>query len=120
MMSKNKTGRASTLRVSENEKRTHTVSTRLNQEELSWLDEARSKVKMKRGEFLRSASLYKLPPTVPEINRQAWAELARYGSNLNQISRRLNEGDPLLRNLQELKDLVANLRTSLMRAKDES
>lgn len=119
-MSQVKTGRASTLRVSADAKRTHTVSTRLNQEELSWLDEARSKVKMKRGEFLRSAALYKLPPTVPEINRQAWVELARCGSNLNQISRRLNEGDPLLRNMEELKVLVMNLRASLMKVSDES
>ncbi len=46
------------------------------------------------GEFCRLAALGKKIPsgTVPEINRQTWAELSRIGNNLNQVARHLNQG----------------------------
>ncbi|MGZ3237207.1 MAG: plasmid mobilization relaxosome protein MobC [Burkholderiaceae bacterium] len=72
------------------EKRVHTVSVRLNDVELSKLEKTRGKYQ--RGEWLRIAALDKLPPTIPVINQQAYAELARSAANLNQISRHLNEG----------------------------
>jgi len=73
-------------------KRTRCVSVRLHVGELAWLDEQRAAVQMQRGEYLRSAAMGKLPPTIPAVNREQWAELARTAANLNQIARHLNEG----------------------------
>lgn len=73
------------------DKRTHTVSVRLNDAELALLDSRRGAVQMQRGEYLRAAALHRLPPTIPAVNREMWAELARTAANLNQIARRLNQ-----------------------------
>jgi hypothetical protein len=74
------------------DKRGNTVSVRLNDAELARLDSQRAAVQMQRGEYLRAAALHRLPPTIPAVNREQWAELARTASNLNQIARHLNEG----------------------------
>jgi hypothetical protein len=55
------------------DKRGHTVSVRLNDAELARLDSQRDAVQMQRGEYLRAAALHRLPPTIPEVNREAWA-----------------------------------------------
>lgn len=77
------------------DKRGHTVSVRLNEAELALLDSQRGTVQMQRGEYLRAAALHRLPPTIPEVNREAWAALARTAANLNQIAHRLNAGEVL-------------------------
>ncbi len=78
--------------VAPSELRLHTVSVRLNSAELAELDTSRAPVKMQRGEYLRHASMGKLPPTIPAVNREAWANLARTAGNLNQYQRQINEG----------------------------
>lgn len=107
--------------------RVHTVSVRLNSAELADLDQARKPVQMQRGEYLRAASRGVLPPTIPAINREAWANLARVAANLNQYQHQINAGlahghDPEL--IQELANQVKNLRANLlgitMDASDES
>lgn len=77
------------------DKRRHSVSVRLNDAELARLDALREPVRMQRGEYLRAAALHRLPPSIPAVNRQAWAELARTAANLNQLAHRLNAGDAL-------------------------
>lgn len=101
-------------------KRMHTVSVRLNAEELERLDQKRKVSSMQRGEWLRAAALHRLPPSIPELNREAWAVLARSAGNLNQLARTLNEGAGV--NLTEIKTLLADLRRSLIGARldDES
>lgn len=99
------------------EKRNHCVSVRLNFAELAWLDAARAGVKMQRGEYLRSASRGVLPPTIPQINREAWVNLARVVGNLNQYQQAINAGtvhghQP--ETIQELADLVKKLRGDLL------
>jgi hypothetical protein len=74
------------------ERRTHTVSVRLNAAELAQLDAQRATVSMQRGEYLRAGALHRLPPTIPALHREAWAELAREASNLNQLAKHLNQG----------------------------
>lgn len=97
--------------------RTHTVSVRLNSAELADLDTARASVHMQRGEYLRAASRGVLPPTIPAINRESWASLARVAGNLNQYQVRINEG---LANghppevIQSLRELVQKLRVELL------
>lgn len=72
------------------EKRQHSVSCRLTDEELSTLDQRRGKVS--RGEWLRLAALSKPPRIVPEVNKVAWADLSRAAGNLNQLAKAINEG----------------------------
>ncbi len=93
------------------------VSVRLNTKELAALDASRALVKMQRGEYLRHASLGVLPPTIPAINREAWADLARVCANLNQYQHLLNAGeasghDPLV--IDQLHDQVQQLRFALL------
>lgn len=76
------------------EARGHCVSVRLNSAELALLDAKRAGAMMQRGEFLRAAALHKIPKSrvVPELNRTAWAELARLAGNLNQAQHHINAG----------------------------
>lgn len=97
--------------------RTHTVSVRLNAAELAELDRNRAPVRMQRGEYLRAASWGKLPPTIPAINREAWANLARAVGNLNQFQAAINEGraagyPPQV--IEQLRDQVQQLRSELI------
>jgi len=93
-------------------KRGHTVSVRLNPAELALLDDRRAGVRMQRGEYLRSAALHVLPPTVPKVNRAAWAALARTAANLNQIAHRMNAGHEVA--FDELQAMVTALRDDLI------
>jgi hypothetical protein len=97
------------------EKRTHTVSVRLNKAELELLDSSRSGPQMLRGEYLRAASFYKIPPSIPEINREAWVALARSSANLNQIAQRINKND--LPGVTELRQTLEDFRRSLLVSK---
>ena len=99
------------------EVRVHTVSVRLNPGELADLDSARALVKMQRGEYLRAASRGVLPPTIPQINREAWSNLARVVGNLNQYQTKINEGLATSHSpevIEELRDLVQKLRLDLI------
>jgi hypothetical protein len=97
------------------DKRTHCVSVRLNGRELAQLDAQRGR--FQRGEWLRMAALDQLPPSVPEANVQAWAELARLAANLNQAQAAINRGDSDSHQVELLEDLraaVAALRRELV------
>jgi hypothetical protein len=99
------------------DKRVYSVSVRLNSAELADLDSARALVRMQRGEYLRSASRGVLPPTIPQINREAWANLGRVAGNLNQYQQAINAGTvhghpPEV--IQELAELVQKLRAELL------
>lgn len=93
-------------------KRNHTVSVRVNPAELAQLDALREKVSMQRGEYLRAAALHKLPPTIPEINREAWAALARSAANLNQIAHKMNAGE--LPQVEQIREVLDALRRDLI------
>lgn len=98
--------------LADEDKRTHCVSTRLNVRELAQLDELRKQVNMERGEYLRTAALHQLPPTIPAINREAWSSLASTTANLNQIARALNmTGDV---QMEEVRSALKSLRTQLI------
>ncbi len=82
-------------RVPDHERRTHLIGVFVNEGELAEL--------RRRGEatgmtdlatYLRRAVLAQRAPraVVPEINRGAWAELARTTANVNQIAAHLNGG----------------------------
>ena len=101
------------------DKRTHTVSVRLNAAELERLDALRAPRKLKRGAYMRVAFLENLPPVVPEINKEAWLALSKAAANLNQLSKKMNlvgmvEASLIMREL-------ADFRQTLLKAsKNES
>ncbi len=76
--------------------RTHTISVRVNAAEYAALAARREAAGMREmGAYLRTAVLAQRPPqaVVPVVNRQAWQELARTASNLNQLTAHLNAGN---------------------------
>lgn len=93
------------------ELRRHSVSCRLTDEEIALLDKLRGKVS--RGEWLRLAALSKPPRTVPEINKVAWADLARAAGNLNQLTRAINEGRLPVKDVPTVGKAVMDLRAKL-------
>lgn len=92
------------------EKRNRCVSVRLNDSELAALDAKRGPYQ--RGEWFRMAALHRLPPMIPEVNRQAWVELSRSASNLNQIAKKLNEGDQA--DIEQIRKELAAFRAALI------
>jgi len=108
-------------RLREDEKRGHCVSVRMNDAELSRLDAERGPYR--RGEWLRRSWLKTTPKqAAPELNREAWAALARVCSNLNQIAYHANSScsmsekdkEKLFPLLDEVKIRVEQLRNDLL------
>lgn len=66
------------------ELRIHCVSVRLNNAELAKLNTLREHYS--KGEWLRMASLQKLPPVIPAINTKAWKALTDISQKLNRIA----------------------------------
>lgn len=109
-------GKFHTERLPENEIRSYCVSVRLNENELSILEEKRGSYK--KGEWLRMASLNKLPLVLPEINKSAWVELGRLSQDLNRLLTYLDgkspDSDPTLTEMHVIKRQVQTLRTLLL------
>ncbi|ENL2658470.1 ATP-binding protein [Enterobacter hormaechei] len=87
-----KRGKFHTDKLPDNEIRSHCISVRLNEEELTILDSKRGQYK--KGEWLRIASLNKLPPVLPEINREAWVKLGNLSQDLNHLLNHLDSKSP--------------------------
>jgi len=73
-------------------KRTKRIEIRLSLDELEHARKLAGTRKMRLGTFMRQASLHRIPPSIPEINREALDELRRIGNNINQITKKLNTG----------------------------
>lgn len=82
------------------------------------------------GEMLRAMALgrkARLPRAVPEINREAWAELSRVASNLNQLAHHANAtgeiesalDDAIHRTRRELADVRGLLMGRLPKDDDD-
>ena len=86
-----KRGKFHTDKLPEKEIRHHCISVRLNKEELIILDSKEVSIK---GEWIRMASLNKLPPVLPEINREAWIKLGSLSQDLNHLLSHLDSKSP--------------------------
>lgn len=95
--------------------RTHCVSVRLNNEELQLLNIKRGSTS--KGEWLRMASLQKLPTIVPPVNIDTWKTLGEINQKLNRIALHIDSKskDSKLTNTElftvrrQLKELRQNL-----------
>ena len=95
----------------DHEQRRHSVSCRLTDAEMARLDARRGQVS--RGEWLRVSALGKPPRIVPEVNKVAWADLARAAGNLNQITRAINEGRLPMKDVPSVGKAVMDVRAQL-------
>lgn len=96
--------------------RTHCVSVRLNHDELQLLNAKRGD--KSKGEWLRLASLDKLPIVVPSINIEAWKSLADISQKLNKLLHHLetkSDGSTLTKTeLFAVKRQISELRIHLV------
>lgn len=97
---------------------THCVSVRLNNAELSKLNTLRGHYA--KGEWLRMASLQKLPTIVPPINVEAWKTLGEINQKLNRIALHIDSKskDSKLTNTElfAVRRQILELRQSLISA----
>ncbi|MBA5234932.1 hypothetical protein H2Y54_00010 [Pectobacterium aroidearum] len=96
--------------------RCHCVSVRLNNEELSLLNESRGR--HRKGEWLRMAFLHNLPSVIPPVNLEAWKTLGEVSQKLNKLVIHLdNKGNGSSLSKTELfavKRQIAELRQRLI------
>ena len=93
--------------------RTATIGVRVSAAEYDALRAKSSAMAMTPAQWLREAALTRrLPaPPVAAINREQYAELARFAANLNQLTRLANEGE----RVTVATDLLAKLKAEVSR-----
>ncbi|AZT35284.1 hypothetical protein JG320_004455 [Salmonella enterica subsp. enterica serovar Stanleyville] len=105
-------------KLSHNQLRSHCVSVRLNDEELTLLNERRGR--HRKGEWLRLSLLNKLPAVVPAINIEAWKILGEISQKLNKLVAHLDnksQGSSLTQTeLFAVKRQISELRINLVGA----
>jgi len=99
-----------------NRLRRYSVTVRLNEVELSKLNQSRGQ--LSRSCWLRSSALKQLPPSVPEINKEAWQELTGSLQKLNDLTsfllRRGEDAQPLSQEVSALKVKLSHVRDALL------
>jgi hypothetical protein len=93
------------------------IMVRINTTELERLDALRGLFNMSKSEYIRSRILSDVitqRPVVPELNRQAWVELSRAASNLNQIAHHLNISGVETLEVDEITKALVNFRKALV------
>ncbi len=96
--------------------RKHTVTVRLNDLELKQVNDLRNQAS--KSCWLRSSALQQLPPSVPEINREAWHQLTASLQKLNDLTSFLNrrgtDAQPLSQEVNAIKVKLAHVRDALL------
>jgi len=99
-----------------NRLRSYSVTVRLNEVELSKVNQSRGQ--LSRSCWLRSSALQQLPPSVPEINRDAWRKLTSSLQKLNDLTSYLNrrgtDAQPLSKEVDTLKLKLSHVRDALL------
>lgn len=95
------------------EKRRHPITCRLTDKELALVDMRRQSIS--RGEYIRRAALGRVPPVIPAINSEAWAQLARAAGNLATIANAMRGGGYV--EADELRRIVTEFRRRLIGVK---
>lgn len=99
-----------------NRLRRYSVTVRLNEIELSKVNQSRGQ--LSKSCWLRSSALKQLPPSVPEINKEAWQELTGSLQKLNDLTsfllRRGEDAQPLSQEVSALKVKLSHVRDALL------
>ncbi|WP_343582825.1 hypothetical protein [Enterobacter sp.] len=97
--------------------RKHTVTVRLNDLELKQVNDLRNQAS--KSCWMRSSALQQLPPSVPEINREAWHQLTASLQKLNDLTSFLNrrgtDAQPLSQEVNALKVKLSHVRDALLK-----
>lgn len=105
-------------KLSHKQIRNHCVSVRLNDKELTLLNEKRGQ--HRKGEWLRLSLINTLPVVVPAINIEAWRSLSDLSLKLNKIITHLDNKSPgsqlTQTELFAVKRQIADLRLHLITA----
>ena len=97
------------------EVRSHAVTSRLNRAEFDLLESKCIELNMQMGEFMRTAALHKLAPSVPTANIEQWIELSKSAANLNQIAHHLNSVESeLIPDISEIRKALSDFRNALI------
>ena len=111
-------GSVSETKLSHDQLRSHCVSVRLNNEELTLLNAKRGR--HRKGEWLRIAFLHNLPSVIPSINLEAWKSLSEISQKLNKLVAHLDnksQGSSLTHTeLFAVKRQISELRMKLITA----
>ncbi len=98
--------------------RHHTIGVRVNEEVRTCLQHKAEHMGMSIAKWLRTASLQRRLPSPPiaPINRKLYGELARLGSNINQLTRRAHSGflDVDMQMLEDLRCAIARLQRDVI------
>ncbi|MGK3142629.1 hypothetical protein [Pantoea sp. C2G6] len=99
-----------------NRLRKYSVTVRLNEVELSKVNQFRGQ--LSRSCWLRSSALQELPPSVPELNQEAWHQLTASLQKLNDLTsflnRRGSDAQPLSHEVNALKVKLSHVRDALL------
>lgn len=107
-------------KLSDAERRTAlTLNVRLNAGEREIVERKAREAGVTPTEWARLAALEKSPPArrvIPEINREAWLELARLAATLSTALGRLQtkDGGALAHKIESLRDELAGVRNYLI------
>ncbi|MEN4833052.1 hypothetical protein [Pantoea vagans] len=99
-----------------NRLRRYSVTVRLNEVELGKVNQSRGQ--LSRSCWLRSSALKQLPPSVPEVNKEAWHQLTASLQKLNNLSSYLihrgTDAQPLSNEVDTLKLKLSHVRDALL------
>lgn len=99
-----------------NRLRKHSVTVRLNEVELSKVNQSRGQ--LSKSCWLRSSALQQLPPIVPQLNQEAWHQLTASLQKLNDLTSFLNrrgtDAQPLSQEVTALKVKLSHVRDALI------
>lgn len=96
--------------------RKHSVTVRLNDIELAQVNNLRKQ--LSRSSWLRDSALQQLPPSIPELNKDAWQQLTVSLQKLNDLgsflNRRGSDAQPLSHEVNALKIKLSHVRDALL------
>lgn len=99
-----------------NRLRKHTITVRLNDIEFAQVNSSRKQ--LSRSSWLRSSALQQLPPSIPELNQEAWQQLTVSLQKLNDLgsflNRRGSDAQPLSQEVNALKVKLSHVRDALL------
>ena len=93
-------------------KRNHVVPIRFSDHELSVIDANAKKAHLSRTEFLVSAGMAK-PIVILDDLKPILAELRRIGNNVNQLTRKVNNGEIYVVGLTEINKQLSAVAAGL-------
>lgn len=103
-------------KLPQNRLRKHAVTVRLNDIELAQVNNLRKQ--LSRSSWLRDSALLQLPPSVPEMNQEAWQQLTASLQKLNDLTsflnRRGSDAQPLSQEVNALKVKLSHVRDALL------